>query len=162
MVGKRLFNYLKSGIALLVLCHALTAAEHHGEVKFGGMPLPGATVAVTNGDKRLTAVTDQMGAYSFANLADGIWKIRVEMLCFEPIEKEVAVGPSAPAPAWELKLLPFEEIKASAPPPPPPPTPAITTSATPAPGATPAKPETAAATPPAKYKAPKLPKGVAP
>src|SRR5215831_18465411 len=161
MVGKRLFNYLKSGIALLVLSHGLAAAEHHGEVKFGGMPLPGATITVTNGDKRVTAVTDQMGTYSFANLADGIWKIRVEMLCFEAVEKEIAVGPSAPAPAWDLKLLPFEEIKASAPPPPPPSTPAVTTSATPAPGgATPVKTETAAATPAGKYKGPKLPKGV--
>jgi trimeric autotransporter adhesin len=163
MVGKRLFNYLKSGIVLLVLSHGLMAAEHRGEVKFGGMPLPGATITVTNGDKRLTAVTDQMGAYSFANLADGIWKIRVEMLCFEPIEKEVAVGPSAPAPAWELKLLPFEAIKASAPPPPPPSTPAATTSATPAPGATPAKTETVAVAPAAKLpKGLKLPKGVPP
>src|SRR5262249_38636412 len=145
------------------LSHGLMAAEHHGEVKFGGMPLPGATVTVTNGDKRLTAVTDQMGAYLSANLADGIWKIRVEMLCFEPIEKEVAVGPSAPAPAWELKLLPFEAIKASAPPPPPPSTPAATTSATSAPGATPAKTEIVAVTAPAKPpKGLKLAKGVPP
>jgi hypothetical protein len=161
MAGKRLFDYLRHGIALLAVCQGLTAAEHHGQVKFGGMPIPGATVTATNGDKRFAAVTDQMGAYSFADLADGTWKIRVEMLCFQPLEQEVAVVPNAPAPAWELKMLPFEEIKASAPPPPPS-TPAITTSAPPASGAPAPKTETAAAAPPAKGKAPKLPKGVPP
>src|SRR5262245_31462967 len=161
MVGKRLFNYLRYGLALLALSFALSAAEHHGQVNFGGLPVPGATVTATQGEKRLVAVTDPAGAYSFADLADGSWKIRVEMICVEPMEREVAIAPNAPAPAWELKLLPFEEIKASAPPPPPPST-TTTSSTAPSAAATSVKTETVAVAPPPKSKGPKLPKGVPP
>jgi hypothetical protein len=126
-------------IALMAM-GTLFASEHRGQVKFGGLPVPGATVTATQGDKRLTAVTDLDGAYSFADLPDGQWTIRVEMQCFSPIERDVAVTPAAPSPVWELKLLPFEQIKASAPP---------------SGGATPVtKPETPAATAAAAASAP--------
>ena len=82
--------------------------------------MPGATVTATKGDQKLVAVTDPQGVYVFPDLADGVWNFQVEMLCFAPIKQEVAIAPNAPSPQWELKLLPFEEIKASAPPPPPP------------------------------------------
>jgi hypothetical protein len=95
-------------------CSAALGAEHHGFVKFGGLPVPGATVMATQGDKRFSAITDLQGAYSFADLADGAWTIRVEMLCFEPSERDVPVAAGAPAPEWELKVLPFEAIQASA------------------------------------------------
>ena len=92
----------------------LAAAEHHGQVSFNGLPVPGATVTATGGDKRFVAVTDQQGAYSFPDLADGVWTIQVEMLCFATIKQEVAVAPDAPSPVWELKVLPLEEIHAAA------------------------------------------------
>ncbi|MGB7718486.1 MAG: carboxypeptidase-like regulatory domain-containing protein, partial [Bryobacteraceae bacterium] len=95
----------------------LAAAEHHGQVNFNGLPVPGATVTAAAGDKKLVAVTDQQGAYSFAGLADGVWTIQVEMLCFTTLKQEVAVAPGAPSPVWELKALPLEEIHASAMPP---------------------------------------------
>src|ERR1035438_4718202 len=114
------------------------ASEHHGIVRFAGLPVPGATVTATQGDKKLAAVTDPQGIYAFADLADGVWNLQVEMLCFTPLKMEVAVAPNAPSPEWELKLLPFDEIKASAPPPAPP--------VTPPPSATPSStPQTAAA-----------------
>ena len=91
------------------------ASEHHGIVRFAGLPVPGATVTATQGDKKLAAVTDPQGIYAFADLADGVWNLQVEMLCFTPLKMEVAVAPNAPSPEWELKLLPFDEIKASAP-----------------------------------------------
>src|SRR5471030_2591100 len=116
-------NYLRCCIIAWAAVAGL-AAEHHVQVKFGGLPVPGATVTAVQGDKRMVAITDQQGAYSFAALPDGIWTIQVEMLCFGPIKQEVAVAPDAPSPTWELKLLPFDEIKASAPPPLPPGTPA--------------------------------------
>ena len=97
----------------------LAAAEHHGQVTFGGLPLPGATVTATLGEKRLSAITDQQGAYAFPDLPDGTWKIRVEMQCFEPVEREVAVAPDAPAALWELKMLPLTEITANLPAPAP-------------------------------------------
>ena len=115
------------GFMLLMLCFGgvLGAAEHQGQVRFGGLPLPGATVTFTRDGKSIAAVSDQQGNYSFPDLSDGPWKAKVEMLCFAPVEREVSVGASGAASEWELKLLPLEVIQASAtvaiPPAPPPP-----------------------------------------
>jgi len=92
----------------------LAAVEHHGRVTFNGLPVPGVTVTATEAGKRLTAVTDQQGAYAFPDLAEGIWTIRVEMLCFAPIEREVAVAPAAPSPEWQLQMLPLAEMHGAA------------------------------------------------
>jgi hypothetical protein len=97
----------------------LAAAEHHGRVNFAGLPLPGATVVASQADKKFSTVTDQQGAYSFPALPDGTWTIRIEMLCFAPLQKDVAVDAAAAGAAWDLILLPLAEIKASAPPAPP-------------------------------------------
>jgi len=146
MVWKRICQYLRYGAVACLALGALAAADHRGQVKFGGLPVPGAAVTVTQGDKKLTAVTDDQGVYSFPDLADGIWTLQVEMLCFTPIKQEVAVTAGAPVAEWELKMLPFDEIKASAPPPAPVPAPAATTAAAPAAAATPQP----TAAPPAK------------
>src|ERR1700704_519664 len=106
-------------LAILFVALPLAASEHHGMVKFGGLPVPGATITAVQGAQRVFAVTDQQGAYSFADLADGVWNLQVEMLCFATLKQEVAIAPNSPSPEWELKLLPLEEIKASAPPPAP-------------------------------------------
>ncbi len=125
---------------------ALVASEHHGVVKFGGLPLPGATVTATQDDKKLEAITDQNGIYSFPELKDGIWTIKVEMLCFKPEVKEVAVAPDAPSPAWDMQLLPVDQIKpvAEAPTAPPAAGAALTTAVAGAPPGTAAAPGTAA------------------
>ena len=104
-------------VCLTVAC--LAAAEHRGQVQFAGLPVPGATITVTQGDKKLVAITDGKGIYTFPDLADGNWKLHVEMLCFAPIDREIVVSPGAPDAVWELKLLPFAEIQAAAGPPPP-------------------------------------------
>src|SRR5205823_1763940 len=112
-------KYLRIGVLAAAIACGLSAAEHHGQVKFGGLPLPGATVTAAKGEQKFVAVSDQQGVYAFPELADGVWNFEVEMLCFSPIRQEVAVAPNAPSPQWELKLLPFDQIKASAPPPAP-------------------------------------------
>ncbi|MGA2271974.1 MAG: TonB-dependent receptor [Bryobacteraceae bacterium] len=104
-------------LLLLVALFNLAAVEHHGRVTFNGLPVPGVTVTATEAGKRLTAVTDQQGAYTFPDLAEGIWTIRVEMLCFAPIEREVAVAPDAPSPEWQLQMLPLAEMHGAAAPP---------------------------------------------
>src|SRR5947209_8083267 len=96
----------------LLAASALPAAEHHGVVKFGGLPIPGVTVTASQADKKFVAVSDATGAYVFPDLADGVWKFDIEMLCFEPLHEEVAVAPNAPSPEWTLKLLSFDQIKA--------------------------------------------------
>jgi hypothetical protein len=113
-------KYLRIGLLALAMALPMAATQHQGQVKFGGLPLPGATVTATKDDQSKVAVADQMGVYTFPDLADGVWNFQIEMLCFATVKAEVAIAPNAPSPQWELKLLPFDEIKAQAPPPPPP------------------------------------------
>src|ERR1035441_4297102 len=119
MARNHILNTLLHWTIAWVACTLLPASEHHGVVKFGGLAVPGATVTATQGDKKLVAITDPQGIYTFADLADGVWNLQVEMLCFATLKNEVAIAPNAPSPEWELKLLPLDEIKASAPPPAP-------------------------------------------
>ena len=94
---------------LLAACLALTglmAAEHHGMVKSGGLPVPGATVTATSGAQKQTTTTDENGRYSFAELADGTWKIEVDMFGFAKLSNEVGIAFNAPAAEWSLKFLP--------------------------------------------------------
>src|SRR5258708_7315672 len=119
--GRRMTSCPTRLAAALLSVVGLAAAEHHGLVKFGGLPVPGATVTATLGDKKFVAVSDLQGAYSFPDLADGVWTMQVEMLCFSPVKQEVAVALS---PEWNLKLLPLDEIKAAAGPVAPTPAPA--------------------------------------
>ena len=109
-------------------------AEYHGQVRFGGLPLPGATVTATQGDKKASAVSDPQGAFSFADLPDGAWQLQVEMLGFTPEKMDVATGNGLPGPNFDLKMLPLDQIQAVAAPPPTPAAaaPAQTTSAAPA------------------------------
>jgi trimeric autotransporter adhesin len=86
------------------------ASEYHGLVTFGGLPLPGATVTVTQGTKKLSTVSDQSGMFTFADLTDGPGKIAIEMQCFTPVQADISVSPGAPAAKWELTLLPLDQI----------------------------------------------------
>ncbi len=86
------------------------ASAYHGQVTFNGMPLPGATVTVTQGTTRLTTTSDQGGLYFFPDLADGAWKVDIEMLCFSTIHQDVTVSANTPGAKWELTLLPLKQI----------------------------------------------------
>jgi len=90
------------------------ASEYHGQVTFSGLPVPGATITVTRGTQKVVAISDQLGSYSFADLADGTWKLEVEMQCFSTIEQTVPIAPNMPAAKWELKLLSLDQIVAQA------------------------------------------------
>jgi trimeric autotransporter adhesin len=105
---------LRSLVAVLMIAVSLVASEQHGVVTFGGLPVPGATVTATQGDKKITAVTDPNGAYSFPDLADGIWAIQVEMLGFSTAKGEITAGPAGQPSTWELKMLPLDQIHAEA------------------------------------------------
>ncbi|HEY6490853.1 MAG: TonB-dependent receptor [Terracidiphilus sp.] len=99
-------------LALLCAAQRILAAEHHGQVFFHGAPVPGATVTVSQGEKHVATVTDQQGLYEFPDLADGEWKIRIEMSGFAPIDGKVRVAPNALQGAWELNLLGLDQILA--------------------------------------------------
>ena len=93
----------------------VAAADHYGQVTFAGLPVPGATVTAIQGDTQRATVTDQQGVYRLGSLADGAWTIRVEMLGFLPLTRDITI-PAAP-PTFALTLLRFNEIAAGLPPP---------------------------------------------
>lgn len=97
--------------------HLLAATDTVGQVTFTGVPVPGAMVTASLGDKQVITFTNQDGMYRIADLADGMWTIRVEMRGFSPATKEVTVGAGAQPTTWELVLLPFDEITRGLPPP---------------------------------------------
>src|SRR5580692_4359173 len=103
-------------LAWLSVASLAMASEYHGVVTFGGLPLPGTTVTVTatQGDKKVVAVSDEVGAFSFADLADGTWAIDIEMTGFAPLKQDVTVAPSATQGTFEMKLLSLDEIRAEA------------------------------------------------
>ncbi|MGD0774922.1 MAG: carboxypeptidase regulatory-like domain-containing protein [Candidatus Solibacter sp.] len=148
MALNRIHTHLGRLLAVWITAAGLMASEHHGLVKFGGLPVPGATVTATKGDQKLATTTDENGQYSFPELADGAWTIEVEMLGFAKLSNEVGIGVDAPATEWNLKFLSMSAIMA--PPPVPTPTPAPATATATAPAATPtATPATPAAATPA-------------
>ncbi|HLW77230.1 MAG TPA: carboxypeptidase-like regulatory domain-containing protein, partial [Bryobacteraceae bacterium] len=79
-------------VGVLLAASCLSATEFHGFVKFGGLPMPGATVTATQGDKKVVTVTNGDGAYMFPDLADGTWTVTVDMQCFKPDKQDVAVA----------------------------------------------------------------------
>ena len=98
--------------AMMLVARVAAASEYHGQVLFGGAPVPGATVTATQGDKKVSVVSDTQGSYFFADLADGTWKITVEMRFFKTVEREVTVAKDAPGTPIELTLLAVGEIMA--------------------------------------------------
>ncbi len=106
---QRIF-YLVCMLAALACPRLAVASEYHGQVTFGGLPLPGATVTVTQGTKKLTAISDQGGVFSFPDLADGPAKVEIEMLCFSSVHADVTVSSATAAGKWELTLLPLDQI----------------------------------------------------
>ena len=149
-------NYFRYPLLAAIAVFVMAAAEHRGVVKFGTVPVPGATVTATQGEKKLVAVTDADGAYAFPELADGVWNIQVEMLCFAPLKREIGISAGAPQAEWALQMLPMDQIKPESPAPPAASTAPATPSAAAQPGAAPVpaaqpdKPATAATAAPAK------------
>jgi hypothetical protein len=114
MSWRRVNNYLCVICALtfLTISSPAMASENHGQVTFGDLPVPGATITATQGSKKFVAISDEDGRYSFPDLPDGTWKIKIAMTCFATINQVVTVSPNTPSIKWELKLLPLDQILA--------------------------------------------------
>jgi len=94
-----------SFLALLgpLLC-AQIGVTSTGTVKFGGQPLPGATVIATQGGHRAVTTTDESGKYELPDLAPGTYTVEVQMFGFQTAHKEVQIGPGAVPMDWSLDL----------------------------------------------------------
>jgi hypothetical protein len=99
-------------LALLAFPILGLASEYHGQITFGGLPVPGATITATQGTKTFTTTSDQGGVYHFDDLPDGAWKVEIEMQCFAKIQAYVTIGANMPAGKWELALLPVDQLTA--------------------------------------------------
>ena len=88
---------------MLVSTHGLLAGgEHSGQVIFGELPVPGATVTASAGDKKLVTATDEQGMFKLPDATAGVWTLRVEMLGFEPLTRDITVTAEPQPPAWTL------------------------------------------------------------
>ena len=69
-------------ILALTLVTTLAASEHRGEVRFGEVPVPGASVRVTQGEQTVRVQTDPNGRYVLPDVGDGIWTVEVRTAGF--------------------------------------------------------------------------------
>ena len=97
--------------AWLTVSSLAIASEVHGLVTYHGLPVPGATVTVTEGGKKSVTVTDTQGFYSVADLADGTATIDVEMTGFAPVKQGVTIAPDLPMGKWDLTLLSLDQMR---------------------------------------------------
>jgi trimeric autotransporter adhesin len=92
----------------------LSAAEYHGQVFFNGLPVPGASVTVRKGITKLTAITDEGGAYQFPDLPEGDWTVEVTMTGFSRVTQNVTVTSATPTAKWDLTILSTDQIMSQA------------------------------------------------
>ncbi|MGD0497361.1 MAG: carboxypeptidase regulatory-like domain-containing protein [Bryobacteraceae bacterium] len=110
MPTQRICTHFVRFLSVWLAAAALFASPQKGVVQSGSLPVPGATVTATQGDKKFETTTDDNGNYSFPDLADGVWTIRVDMLGFGSETRDIGVAPDAPSPDWDLKLLSATEL----------------------------------------------------
>src|SRR5438105_13058752 len=96
---------------VLVVRPVLAVGEHQGRVTFNRLPVPGATITATRGEKTIAATSNEDGAYRLSGLDEGEWTVSVEMLGFAPVSQHVTIADNSPPATFELTLLPFEEMK---------------------------------------------------
>lgn len=86
------------------------ATEYHGQVFTEGVPVPGATVTVTQNGQQFSTVTDDQGVYEFPDLKDGLWKVEIRMRGFVTLKSQVTVAPNRPQGRFELALLGLQQM----------------------------------------------------
>ncbi|MGD0130847.1 MAG: TonB-dependent receptor [Bryobacteraceae bacterium] len=92
-------------VSLSLPAGAQSTVTSTGVVKFGGQPLPGATVIAIQGDHRIMTTTDESGAYQLDGLAPGTYTVEVQMFGFQTAHKQIQIAAaSQPATEWLLDL----------------------------------------------------------
>ena len=86
------------------------AGAYHGRVRYDGVAVPGATVTVAQGSTELSTVTDSQGLYEFPKIAEGNWKIRIELRGFAPVNGNVTISPTNEQGEWTLRMLELKDL----------------------------------------------------
>jgi hypothetical protein len=112
VIGKRKTRSIAALVlALCVSARVLFAGgEHSGQVMVAGVPVPGATVTATAGEKKLVTATDEQGVFKLPDATEGTWTLRIDMLGFEPLTRDITVTAEPQPSAWTLTLKPFADI----------------------------------------------------
>jgi hypothetical protein len=103
-----------AGISLAAAVHPRAAADLSGRVLFTGLPVPGATIEATQGDRRRSTISGADGGFRFSALDDGVWTLRVGMRGFVPVTRVVTVPHAGPPLICDLTMLTYAEIMAHA------------------------------------------------
>lgn len=105
----------RCGLGLLVAAafstSVVSASDQRGAVRFREVPVHGALVQATQGEKTVRALTDHEGRYVLPDLADGTWTIHVEMPGFETIRREIVISEETVPTEWSLRMLALDEIQ---------------------------------------------------
>ena len=95
-----------------------THADLSGRVLFSSLPVPGATVTVTRGERTASTISDEDGAFRFAALDEGAWSVRVEMRGFVTVSRDVTL-PIGDQLTIALAMQSYQEILRTTAPEPP-------------------------------------------
>src|SRR5215470_4975639 len=63
-----------------------------GTLKSGNVPVPGATVTATQGERVLRTLSDANGGFQFSGLTAGAWTIEADMFGFQHLRREVQIA----------------------------------------------------------------------
>lgn len=97
-------------MGLMLAAQTLWAAEYHGRVRYEGVPVPGATVTLTQGSNELSTVTDSQGLYEFPKIDEGSWKVSIELHGFAPLNGTVTIGATNDQGEWTLQMLDLKQL----------------------------------------------------
>ncbi|HEX5283401.1 MAG TPA: carboxypeptidase regulatory-like domain-containing protein [Bryocella sp.] len=97
-------------VFLVLAAQQFWAAEYHGRVRYDGVAVPGATVTLTQGSTELSTVTDSQGLYEFPRIAEGSWKIKIELRGFTPFNGNVTINSTNDQGEWTLQMLDLKAL----------------------------------------------------
>lgn len=109
----KILTMLRVCALILIFRAVMPAAEQRGIVKFNGLPVPGASVTAVLGDRIAAAVTGPEGTYELTNLAEGEYRVQVEMPGFSVVSVQISVPDSVPVREWVLEMLPLAAMSTS-------------------------------------------------
>ena len=78
-------------LAVLGVCLPVAFAQS-GTVHSGAQPVPGVTIRATQGERALSTISDDNGAFQFSGMMPGMWSIEADLFGFDHFQKDVTVG----------------------------------------------------------------------